>query len=72
MLFCTALDYAYKKKKPDWSKKTRQDYASKIKYLKEAAIELGIATMRIFEIRRAHYRLLWLIKLKTRSFLAIC
>src|SRR3954451_25114233 len=35
MDFEQAVDFAYKSKCPDWSKKTKQDYASVIKYLKE-------------------------------------
>lgn len=46
------------KKKKDWSKKTTQDYKSKIKYLKEAAQTENILDKRITELKRAHYRLL--------------
>lgn len=56
MDFEHALDYAYKKKAPDWSHKTKQDYKSKVKYLKQGAVSLGILDMRITEIKRFHFR----------------
>lgn len=58
MPFTTALQFAYDKKKADWSPKTRQDYASMLKYLKEAAVLLMINFKPIEEIKRLHCRLL--------------
>jgi integrase len=56
--FSEALDFAYKKKKPDWSHKTGQDYSSIIKYLKQAGNALGFTYTPIKELRRPHYKLL--------------
>ena len=56
MTFQDSLQYARKKKLPDWAKKTRQDYDSKIKYLSQAALDLGFAYKKVVELRRIHYR----------------
>lgn len=58
MPLTTALQFAYDKKRADWSPKTRQDYASMLKYLKEAAVLLMINFKPIAEIKRLHCRLL--------------
>ncbi|MBG9376978.1 hypothetical protein I5907_12095 [Panacibacter sp. DH6] len=58
MPLTTALQFAYDKKKADWSPKTRQDYASMLKYLKEAAVLLMINFKPIEEIKRVHCRLM--------------
>ena len=58
MPLTTALQFAYDKKKADWSPKTRQDYASMLKYIKEAAVLLMINFKPIEEIKRIHCRLI--------------
>jgi integrase len=58
MFFFDALDYAVSHKTNDWSKKTRQDYKSFVKYLKQAASSLGLLYKTISEVRRLDCRLL--------------
>lgn len=49
MSFYEALEWSYKKKKPDWGKRSFHDYKSTKKYLLEAAFELGIYHRKIIE-----------------------
>ena len=58
MSFDEAIDFAVKKKTPDWKKNTRKAYKSSVGYLKEAAAVAGINAMRFIELKRAHFRLL--------------
>lgn len=58
MNFCQAMDFAYVKKKPDWRKKSSQDYNSIIKYLKQAAAYIELHEKKIIEFRLPHFRLL--------------
>jgi integrase len=58
MYFNSALDYAISHKTKDWSKKTRQDYNSFVKYVKQAAGDLLLSHKTISEIRRLDCRLL--------------
>lgn len=58
MSFTEALDYAFKMKYNDWAHKSRQDYGSKIKYLKEGAIRIGISLTGITALKRLHFRAL--------------
>lgn len=55
MSFNRAIDFAYSEKLPDWSKKTSQDYASSCRYIKKAAKQTGIESVKVTELRRAHY-----------------
>jgi integrase len=56
--FHDAPDYAYKKKVPDWSYKTGQDYSSVIRYLQQAAKKIQLAGRRIREFKLPHFRML--------------
>lgn len=58
MTFDKALDFAYQKKKGDWTKKSAQDYNSVIKYLKQAAAFIEVNEKKICDFRLPHYRLL--------------
>ncbi len=57
MNFCQALDFAYLKKKPDWRKKSAQDFNSVIKYLKQAAKYVELENKKIADFRLPHFRL---------------
>lgn len=50
-----ALNFAAKKKRPDWSYKTAQDYTSKIKYVVEASTRLNLQSLPVKEYKRLHY-----------------
>lgn len=54
--FCDALDFAFIKKRPDWRKKSAQDYSSVIRYLKQAAAMVELHDKKICEFRLPHYR----------------
>lgn len=56
--FNDALDFAASKKAADWSHKTKQDYSSVIKYIKEAAQQLDYAFKQVSELRKPHYKLI--------------
>jgi integrase len=58
MNFSEAMDFAFKKKTKDWSKRTRQSYEGVIKYLKEAVISAGLYDLKISEMKRRHFKLL--------------
>jgi integrase len=58
LTFISALDFAYKKKLKGWSKKTSQDYASKIKYLKVAAQKIDLHEKKIIEFKKPHFKLI--------------
>jgi hypothetical protein len=58
LFFFQALDYAYKKKLADWSKKSRQDYKSAVKYIKEAGFALQLYSVNISDLRRVHCKLI--------------
>lgn len=51
-----AMDYAYKKKLVNWEKKTGQDYASVVKYLKVGAVTAALDQKKIKEFTRADFR----------------
>lgn len=56
--FIDALDYAFQKKKPDWSHRSVQCYESVVKYLKQYARFVGIHNKKTEELDIAHYKLL--------------
>jgi integrase len=56
--FADALDFAYRKKLKEWSKKTAQDYSSKIKYLKIAAQKLDLHEKQISDFKKPHFKLI--------------
>ncbi|MGF7230080.1 tyrosine-type recombinase/integrase [Arachidicoccus sp.] len=55
MTFRQAMNFAYEKKLPDWSLKSRQDYKSTKKYILQSAENLGFDFRNITELKRAHY-----------------
>jgi integrase len=55
MSFTDAIDFAVKMKTSDWKKKTKQDYASVVRYIKQSAAVLDLTHRKIIELRRAHY-----------------
>ncbi|MDE1191512.1 MAG: hypothetical protein PW786_05180 [Arachidicoccus sp.] len=55
MTFSEVLEFSFKKKLPDWEKKSRSDYKSTKKYFLEASIMLGIDNRKIVELRCPHY-----------------
>lgn len=56
--FHDALDYAYRKKKIDWSHKTAQDYSSIVKYLQQAAKKIQLASRPIRDFKLPHFRMI--------------
>lgn len=52
------LNFAFSKKKPDWSKRTAQCFEGVIKYLKQAAEYVELDNKKICEFRLPHYRVL--------------
>lgn len=56
--FNDALDYAYQKKKQDWSHKTGQDYSSVIKYLQQGAKKIQLASRPIRDFKLPHFRMI--------------
>jgi len=58
MTFSEAIDFAVEKKSCDWSKNTRRNYRSVVKYLKIGAGALDIKNEKITTLQRMHYRIL--------------
>lgn len=70
MTLSQGLDWAYDQKKPDWSAKSRQDYTSKVKYIKESAYILSLLNRKVVEFKALHYAALLEHIRKTRGLSA--
>lgn len=58
MSFKEAIHFAQEKKQLEWSKKSKQDYGSVIKYILQAATELKLHTKIITDFKKAHYKVI--------------
>jgi len=58
LTFNDALNFAFNKKKTDWTKRTAQCFEGVIKYLKQAAEYVELHNKKITEFRLPHYRVL--------------
>lgn len=70
MAFNDALAFAVKKKSPDWSKKTGQDYASVVKYLSQGATAAALGSTPISDFDLVHYKLVMEATQKLRKLSA--
>lgn len=52
----SALDFAYKSKLPNISKKTAQDYNNSLNFFKTAVSDLKLQTLPILEVKRIHVK----------------
>jgi integrase len=56
LTFKEAIQFAYKKKLADWSKKSGQDYKSAVKYLLQGAAKIELLNKRMGDFQLPHYR----------------
>jgi integrase len=56
--FSEAIDFAFEKKKPDWSERSVQCYKSAIKVLKSSAKKVNLSELRMKDFELPHFKLL--------------
>ncbi|MCM5528988.1 tyrosine-type recombinase/integrase [Parasegetibacter sp. NRK P23] len=68
MTFSKALDFAFKKKSVDWARKTKLDFTSVIKGVKQAASACHLINEPVALLKRAHYKILLDKVIELRKF----